>query len=1007
MAADDGFPSLEPASNSPPRLSTTSSASTAATGSFSRPSSAQTSSFSARNGIQITIPTTEDKSSMGGLKSYTAYCIQVNDFGRTYVVERRFDDFCQLHANLVGLDPGLPPLPEKKMFASTDASTVAERRPAFEKLLQHMLRSEDIAFESNAYFWKFIEMPDPGMVVARYLYPSRRIRLLRKGKGGEPAQMAKIVLDPKYEKDHAYRVCHESVMKVNLHLLSDDTALMSKASQSSSGSLAASKDAAEPAADGESQDAGADKKLDAPQSAVKTGGIDVEAEFCVLEMLRYAVAQGGESLRKAFLEADGVKIVLELLQRMARRDGGSSQPEQRVRNVLNALVQSEGERFPAVFADFLGRGGVSVLSGFRDLCERHAAFAEFLGKLLWLAWEPETQRTFLEADTTGSEGLALLSALFASGTKSGQIMAGLLLSSLIANGAFAADADREKKAAMGVDNLVEELLVSLPVQSALSAAGSGSPAGGSGGDQKPVSKDVQAAESFLMSAGKNERSFARLMRCIRAPCDDYGNVVADQAAPSWSACSFCVWCLLKIQTDPERVAAVRQILPALAQVGPPRLRWLAGEFLLTLHKLGGQSNLPADVVGQEQLVMEATMSEQLSTMVGSLHTSLQDSRNVMAQQQQLVVVREEPLVILGDGGWSQDLDCALRKLGSVRDRLSAGTASLQDMEQQSSSSLDTLQQTLQLESNASEGDIRGALAKAQEAESRLAAKNEEWQQLAAVCDEQGQIVEQYQQEMEEAERKVAATRKTISDIEQELSGKQREAQTARLLASSDRAGLQTRLQHELSEIETKMLKFREQAATLQASTPDPTELQEKMNQLKQEAQKPKVRRQEIQDELKKLTADPAEMEESAVRAERAAVELQEQLTALRSSELVELERAHYGSREMWQQQTTRLQDLRWKRDGAERERSQLKSQLDGCWQLFQPLWSSRLKSWQEKSSALSEAQVRGRRFGAIVENNWTIFNEEQEARQAVLAAIGEAQRSLQRLAEQVVAVGDI
>lgn len=129
--------------------------------------------------------------------------------------------------------------------------------------------------------------------------------------------------------------------------------------------------------------------------------------------------------------------------------------------------------------------------------------------------------------------------------------------------------------------------------------------------------------------------------------------------------------------------------------------------------------------------------------------------------------------------------------------------------------------------------------------------------------------------------------------------------------------------------------------------------------------------------------------------------------ALRSSELVEMERAHFHSQSAWQQNQTRLQDIRWKRDGAERETSQLKTQLDGCWQLFQPLWSSRLKNWNDKSSCLSAAQVSGRRFASVVETNWTLFQEEQKARQAVLAAISEAQQNLQRLAEQMVAVGDL
>ena len=46
----------------------------------------------------------EEKSSMGGLKSYTAYLVNVIDFGRAFTIERRFDDFQQLHLSVSEID---------------------------------------------------------------------------------------------------------------------------------------------------------------------------------------------------------------------------------------------------------------------------------------------------------------------------------------------------------------------------------------------------------------------------------------------------------------------------------------------------------------------------------------------------------------------------------------------------------------------------------------------------------------------------------------------------------------------------------------------------------------------------------------------------------------------------------------------------------------------------------------------------------------------------------------
>lgn len=79
--------------------------------------------------VTAEIVRTDVKSTMVG--THTVYVIKVNDFDKTKEVERRFDDFNNLHQELsriCGAD-ALSPLPEKGWFKSTDAETVAVRKP--------------------------------------------------------------------------------------------------------------------------------------------------------------------------------------------------------------------------------------------------------------------------------------------------------------------------------------------------------------------------------------------------------------------------------------------------------------------------------------------------------------------------------------------------------------------------------------------------------------------------------------------------------------------------------------------------------------------------------------------------------------------------------------------------------------------------------------------------------------------------------------------------------------
>jgi len=963
--------------------------------------------------IQIAIPNTEEKQGKFGLKSYTAYCIKVNDFGRNYVVERRFDDFLKLHQDLTTTDRGMPPLPEKKMFASTDASVVAERRPALERLLRHLLRSEEVAFESDMHLWKFLDLPLPAMVAARFLYKSRRLKYV--------TQCGKL-LNVQYEKEHSYRLCHPSILKTNLHLLTAEGTLVGSGT-----------------GDGQSEG-----------STSSQGRInDQEMETAVIDMIRYAVGQGGEEVRQCFLEENGLATMLNLLLRIAGRDSGATAPDERVRKVLNALIHGEGDRYPETFANFLASGGVSIFAGFKDLCAQHVAFAEFIGKALWLAWEVGTQIAFLQADTSsGEEALALLSAVWGSGSKTGEIIAGLLLSSLLSNDLFAGDRGREEKAAQGLLGLVEELIFYFPTFGQVKSAEAGVL------QQGASAEELQAAEAFIATVGRSERAFARVLACVEAPCGgSAGGAAAHAESPVWSSCAFALWCVLRVRPKPERVARLRPLVPVLSQCGPPRVRWLTGEFLLQLHvpaeepskgaaAAGGgaaaaaphaerapapaaapaaaaaaaSEQLDAEAACLEQAAVEASMSEQVNHRLAQLQEGLQQNRGVMLQQRQLSEIRQQPLVVGADGGWSAELCAALEKLGGSRERLSTAGAGAAESEAQTAQSLISLASSVQLDVGSSAvAGLEDALRSVQSIEGLWTNKREELTQYEDELKAQDSIVERCAGEMEEAEKTVNEMRRRISEMEQELSGRQREAQQYRTLASSDFVPRRKQLTMEVEQIDKEIGSIKDKFQKIQAGeTPEgeasplsPVAAQEVAGQLRQQAAKCKSKRADLQAELQKLSVDPASAQESALRLEQEASELHEQLSHLRSSELMELEGVHVARREAWQSETTRLQEVRHARDRADRESSDLGGQLDERWRLWRPLWATRVGCWHERATTLSEAQVYGRRFEDAVRGSWDAFRDEEDARHEVLQAIANAQATLSALAQQVAEIGDL
>merc|ERR1711972_776928 len=256
-------------------------------------------------------------------------------------------------------------------------------------------------------------------------------------------------------------------------------------------------------------------------------------------------------------------------------------------------------------------------------------------------------------------------------------------------------------------------------------------------------------------------------------------------------------------------------------------------------------------------------------------------------------------------------------------------------------------------------------------------------------------------------------RKRITEMEVELSSKQREAQQQRTLASSDLSSRRSKLTADVEEVDQKLAKLRGKAQQLQNKEPlepdqpppDEAKVQEIMGQLKQQATQLKQRKAELQAELSKSNVDPAAAQDAALKLEQEASSLHEQLNFVRSSELQELEQSHVARREHWQRETSRLQEVRSMRDSLGRECEDLKRQLDERWKVWQPLWSSNLTRWHGKASTLSEAQLRNHRLVETVNSTWEMFREEETLREEVLQVVATAQERLSALSHQLAQIG--
>jgi len=958
--------------------------------------------------VLVQIPSTEERSSM--LKSFTVYIVKVEDFGRSYQIERRFDDFAKLHGELLPVDSDVPSLPEKKMWSSTDASTVAERRPAFEKLLRYCLRSESIVFDKDQALWKFLELPSPGVVAARYLYKTRQLTYI--------SQIRKL-MDSKYEKEHAYRLGHASVIKVNLHLLSTEGALDKVKAPAAAPAAAPEGDdpctdaslgtsfpssAGSPAAKDKPAAPGADEG-GAPSSAASPSGESPaqEAENAVLDMLRWCLANGGESTRKTFLDERGLTIMLNLL---FRKGQSGAAPDQRVRNVMNALVKAEGEKFPGVFAAFLAGGGVSVLGSARGLLQGSRGFGEFISKLLWIAWDEGTQRAFLTGGGSTSPALGLLGALFESPSSGARATAGLLLSCLLESRLLE---EKEEQAAAGVNTIVEEMVACSPGWCSAD------------GDGKTADKAEAELAAFVQSLGSTEERLARILACADAAWRLNGGTLPDEGSPLWACCAFALWCVLKIKPKPARIAQLRLALPAVVQVAPARARWLAGEVLLML-----QLQLPKEVCSasaegiegiveitfQERAALELALEQQVEHSRRKFAAGLDESSQVIAGQRGLADVRRQPLELLQAGGaWHRELDAILGRLGGSRDELSGALGAAEEKRE---SAQGVILGVMQMELAGSEDQhMERALSSMREVEAEYLAKSRELQQHEELLQEHDALVDQANKAMDQADRAVQEMRREISELEVKMNAKQREAQSTRTMASSDLSVRKGQLAAEADSVKVKQGRIRDRAQKLQAGellddkgVPlDATAKEQEMARMKAEAGQLKAKLAELQAEQAKWEVDPQTLEQQAEAAEQEVLRMGQERDGLRV-QLGALEEEHGQARAVWQEQVSQLQARRGGKDAAERQCAGMRRQLEGQWSSWQPLWVQRLQTWRDRMHSLSKAQQGEQRLATAITQGWERLRNERDLRREVLQEVQRLQERLDALAGQLAAVDD-
>jgi len=322
--------------------------------------------------LGVRIVRTEEQMSLM-MQRFTAYIIEINDFGKTTEVAHRYSDFETLHKALLTENPQLqlPPLPPKGADG-TDSAVIAARKVDLEKLLRGMLENEQVLMERSLHLWKFLELGNPTVIAGRFVLAPRARPTVFK-------TLAKLN-DDKY-RDDVYRLGHSVVTELLLEGLREMR-----------------------------------KGTDSNHWSCTPGG---RLPLCQLVAGALGTTQAA---RERLVDAGVINLLLGLVQteESALDD---------VRPALNVIVAREGEKLGTFIARFLTTGGLLQLL---DLVQRQRC-QEFVAKLLWYSWDAGTRSAFAQP---GGVGLKVLQTLLRSSTSSCSLLAAVLLGAMVAAGDF-------------------------------------------------------------------------------------------------------------------------------------------------------------------------------------------------------------------------------------------------------------------------------------------------------------------------------------------------------------------------------------------------------------------------------------------------------------------------------------------------------------------------------------------------------------------------------------------
>lgn len=370
--------------------------------------------FRVRIPISVSIPTVESKTSL--LKTYTCYCMRINDFGRQVEVQHRFDDFAKLHEGLSSIHGlRLPALPAKAMFGGNDPKVIEERRPALERLAKECVSSEQALADERDLLCKFLDISPAGTTVVKFLCPSTRSKYVCK--------LVDLIKADSNPNDY-YRLFNEPVLKVLLHTLSTTQ--------------------------------------------------DMKTMISILDVLQFILSRAHShplsksvDVQKIFVSLGGITTVWSLL--VTNRD-----VRENCRRTLSSLISSNSdqiENFENLLTSFLrDQNGLSLLFSSAD----DSALHDIISKLIWFGLSAEVQKII----AAHSHGLSLLGKLYSSPESNARCLAGLTLSVLVTSGCL--DTNKSIRAIEGVTSILSTLVTSttnLPSQQFLSSVCRGSSRG--------------------------------------------------------------------------------------------------------------------------------------------------------------------------------------------------------------------------------------------------------------------------------------------------------------------------------------------------------------------------------------------------------------------------------------------------------------------------------------------------------------------------------------------------